>query len=1006
MKVLRSTLFVATAAFVAACGDKVNVQGPATTTPAVHSVSVAPATATLTNGQTLQLTAAVSADVGATTTPVVWSSSSTVAGVDQTGKVTAAAAPAAGSVGVCASVGGASGCATVVVVAGAGTTPATIQISSITGAAGLNFPVPVPPGAVAGQIDVRLNVTANSVKLDSVNVTVDGATAGKQTFSAAQAAALITADGLGLQTTPQNIVISVNTANFVPATGATSWKNGLHAIGAVAYGKFLGTTSAATATAGQSVSLIFGNANGFIGKLTFTPTATQTATATDAAGYGWKSGGMTVSAIPVLYSVTGAGANETVTSATFTFNNIGCSTAGGIGVRTLPLAQPVAPSAAWTGAFDNTSTSASTNLTGYEFNAVGGAGTCLAPGGAAFVSGGEIPSIVATGSDNNNLALVGGRAIGDGVGFLNSPAGTLFPDPNLIVRLDNVAPAGVAGSLVTNGRTNNWENDAVVLNGLQTGFAGVAAASTSANGAVLAGADNGSGRIIGTATGVTFTGRTGLGTDAAATVDGTAAVTSTAALAESATNGAYRLRIRGTDLLGNFANSSVGTFGVDRTAPVLTFAGGPAVNARNVLAAGSYTYAATDNSVSPAAPSGFFNLGATPLSVTSLKRNAAASTWWCPTSVAYQSAATACATWTSGTNYNANLIVSDENTFVGDAYYTVSATVADQAGNVSAAASRVELTDASAAAIGGLSYPPFLTAGGSATFTSTDNDNLDLQLERLNLAYGAIQPGVAGGFAATLFDASTAAAFAPTSAVGGSTFWFPDSPVNGYNLVPLVTTHSFAFTATNLLTQIQAVTTALGANPAALNAAGVVNTANGIVLNQANTATASATPIIAGAVPAAVAITNTGAAGAGPVTFPISGAAGTTLLSVSGAGGLGTSTSFTATAQGLTGVFTNPFSAVQFWAYEPTVAPLEGWRLIGTVTSATTTDAGGAPPLGRNWAYTVTWTPTAATAPNGANTGATVYKVVAIGIVGSAIPASTGMALASPLSAKLVSVAP
>ncbi|MFI5311564.1 MAG: Ig domain-containing protein, partial [Gemmatimonadales bacterium] len=208
----------------------------------MHSVSVAPATATLTNGASVTLTAAVTADAGATVTPIVWSSSnSALAGVDQTGKVTAAAAPAAGSVGICAAVGGASGCATVLVIAGAGTTPATISIQSIT-AGNLNTPVAIPPGGVAGQIDVRLNVTANSVNLDSVTVTVDGATAGKQTFSAAQSAALLSGDGsLGAQTGPSSVLISVNTAAFNATSGAVSWKNGLRAIGARAFGKFAGT---------------------------------------------------------------------------------------------------------------------------------------------------------------------------------------------------------------------------------------------------------------------------------------------------------------------------------------------------------------------------------------------------------------------------------------------------------------------------------------------------------------------------------------------------------------------------------------------------------------------------------------------------------------------------------------------------------------------------------------------------------------------------------------------
>jgi uncharacterized protein YjdB len=72
----RSTLLVAGAALLAACGDKVTVSQytPPTPDKVVHSVSVAPATATLTVGQSITLTAAVNADAGVATT-VTWSSS-------------------------------------------------------------------------------------------------------------------------------------------------------------------------------------------------------------------------------------------------------------------------------------------------------------------------------------------------------------------------------------------------------------------------------------------------------------------------------------------------------------------------------------------------------------------------------------------------------------------------------------------------------------------------------------------------------------------------------------------------------------------------------------------------------------------------------------------------------------------------------------------------------------------------------------------------------------------
>jgi hypothetical protein len=1041
MKVLRSILLAAAALVAVACGDKVNVVQPTPATPAVQSVTVAPSTATIIVGQTLNLTAAVSADAGATYT-VAWTTSdaSKVSVNATTGAISGVAVTP--GVAICATAGGKSGCASIIVSAGAGTTPATVSIASIT-AGTLLIPVPVPPGVTAGQINVQLNIAANSVSLDSVIVTVDGVTAAKQSFSAAQAAALLTASEMTLeQSVSVQVVLSINTADFNTTTGVTKWKNGLRNIGAKTFGKFAGTSIASSSTVAQAVQVLFGNVSGFIGTMTLTPTAPAVATATDAAGYSWKAGSMAITALPVIYGV------ETVLNATVSFNTIGCSAATG---KLLPLTAPVAPSALWTGTFTQTNPSpqTATDVSDYELNA----GACP----VALSGGGEIPNITAVGSDNNNIVIVGAGVLGGG-GFLNAATSTLRPDPNFVVRLDNVTPStptfiqqssngtntgcALNGTTATQfgGRTNCWFNDAVVLNGLQTGF-GVA--GTSGNGMILGGgADLGSGRVIGTATGVVFTARAGAAADASATVDATAAITSTAGLAETANNATYRLRVRSVDAVGNTRNTSAGTIGVDRTAPTLTFVGGPADGARNTVPGGAYTLGATDNATAPAAPSAFFNLALTPLRVSQLRREATiGSRFWCPTTASFVQAPTngSCTAWITGTSYAANLNFSDVNGSALDAYFTATATVNDQAGNVSPAVSSVELVDATAPAIGGLSYSPFLVAGGPATFSSTDIDNLDIQSERMNLIFGLIQPGAAGTFAATLFDANSGAAFAPGTAAGGSTFWFPDKVVNAYNVSPLITTNAFSFTIPNLPTQIEVTGTANGTNGAAINANGVVNTANGIVINQANTATASATPIIPAAIPANSAITNTGGSNNGPLAFVICGTAqvgglcpapyatlltGNTVISRDGAAP--NTVTITAQAQGLTGStivgpatvppqFSNPFSAVQFWAYNPTIGPLEGWRLIGTVNGTTVTDGGLAAPNGRNWNFTFTWDPNAVTAPT---TGAT-YKIVAIGISsvagGAALSCapsilactgSVGMALATPIGAVSVTVAP
>lgn len=1062
MKVLRSTLVIGLAAFAAACGDKVTVAGPPTTdtTPKVNSVTVTPAAVTMAVGQTASFSAAVSVSNGAATT-VTWSSSD-ASKVSVTAAGVATAVASTPGVAICATStadANQKGCASVVVTSTT-VTPPSISIASVnfTNALGQQQPAPPPPAGVGGQLNVVMNVNAGSAVLDSVVLKVGGKNAYKQTFSAQQASALAAAAlSPEFQSTGATITAPVNTADYNTTTGAATWQNGNQAIQAFIYGKnSVQAGSSPTNVQGNSpvTTYRFANADGFQLTSTYTLAGagvrtageTQVASAVDAAGFGWKAGAIGISALFVQYT---PGITPTIVTASF--NNLGCSAGG---VRAIALTNSGTGAAGpWTGTFSNTATAGATNVTGYEWNPA-----LVGCAGASFTSGGEIPAIAAVGSDNNNIALVGGGVNG-GAGILNTFANSLNPDPNIVVRLDNVGPGTVtynaqstnsanancaAGAATTSmgGRTNCWFNDAVVLNGRQTGFAGVAASQTSTNGLIASAADLGSGRVIGTSDGLTIQARVGLSTDASSTVDASAAVTSTAGLAESATATAYRVRTRITDLLGNTTNSGSnsgvasttgGIFGVDRTVPALAFVGGPAANARGVAPGGAYTFGATDNSVAPAAPSGFFNLAATPLTVTSTRREATIGTrFFCAVTATYintSSTANPCAGangWPSGTTptYLANLVVSDNNASALDAYYTISATVADQAGNVSAAASRVELIDATAPSIGGLSYPPFLTQGGTATFTSQVIDNLDLQLDRMNLQYGPAG-GAPGAFAATLFDANTGAAFAPTTAVGGSSFWYPDVAINAYNASPLVTTFAMSNTVTNLYTNIQVTGTTTGTSAAALNAAGFLNTANGVVLNQANTATASATPIIAGALPATqTAIGNTGAAGSGPVNWFICGTTGTitagtacpavpaalaaATIPVSRDGntaGQDQAVTFDAVATGTTAVFNNPFSSVQFWAYNPAAAT-EGWRLIGTVTnSSTVTDGGLAVPNGRNWHFLFTWNPTSTDAPSNAGT---VYRVVAVGIGGANLTTATsqGSAIATPLGGITITINP
>ncbi len=1134
MKVLRSTLVIGLAAFAAACGDKVTVAGPPTTdtAPRVNSVTVTPGVVTMSVGQTASFSAAVDVANGAATT-VSWSSSdASKVSVSTAGVATAVAATP--GVAICATStadANKKGCASVVVT-GTTAVPPSVSISAVnfTNGAGVQQPAPVPPGAigtavgVGPQLNVVMNVNAGTAQLDSVVLRVGTKTAYKQAFSASQQASLIS-ESMKADAQSQGVLItgSFNTADYCASTNANSvacaggvaqgtatYLNGNQNFQALVFGKQSVTAGGTPSnTQGQSpvTTYRFANLNGFhvtmsFGNGTNTPTDAF-ASATDAAGFKWVKGQPSVSALFVAYTP-GLSAVTSVISTTATINAGGACSAGG--ARTVQLTNTNATSTVgpWTGTWPLNTTSGATNPAwhsgAYEYN------PALCP--AAFVAGGDIVSFAAIGSDGNAIPLAG-PAAGPGVGVLNTFASSNNPDPAIVFRLDNVAPpapairmasatwgATATGSCVgavivansLSGRTNCWFNGAVTLNGLGSGAGSTwpAGVTTTSTGIILSGADVGSGRVItgvGTVLGTTFTARAGTVGTANATIDASTAITGVSGLPESATNIAYQLRIQSTDILGNTANrGATGAvpwqFGVDLTQPALSLAGGnphgTRIYATPAGAGGTnYNILATDPSTLPAIGSGFFNLGANPLTTTQTLRNAAGSLNWCGPGAAappgpvvggtgvYQTSSTACATAISATGtgaFNTNLTYSDTHASTVDGYYLATNTIIDQAGNVSPTFSLLSVQDGSDAAWGGLSYTPaIIPPGGSINFNSTVGDNVDVQAIRLSLGYGT--NGGANALVAPLFDAATAAPFAPTTAAGGATFWqYVNGPAGALtdlliNPCPapaaqpnalcttwpasLVTNTNISYPVTSVFTNLQTTAAAVNGNgPFVYNVGNNLMTASGFAFNQG--VNIGVTPLAApmqatvgiplGAVsPALTLIGNTGVAGDGPVNWvicavsttgncntpaltnpPTTGGAqlpATFTTSRTGAGGVPTSVTLTAVAEGNTAVFDNPYSAVQFYAYNPTAGlGTEGWRLIGTLTNATsTTDLLGAVPNGRNWYFTLTWTPNLVSAPNNA-----VYKVMAVGITNQTRTAvgSRGAALASPIAFTTVTVTP
>jgi hypothetical protein len=477
MRVLRSSLFVAaTAIIAAACGDKVNVVGPSsgTGTLKIQSVVVAPNPATITAGTSVQLTAAVSADAGVTTT-VVWSTTNSgVATVSQSGLV---AGVSAGAVGICAAASATnaatvSGCATVNVSPAATTVNAVIQIASITTqAGGLNAPVPVPPAAVAGQINVSVNVNPGTERMDSVVVMVNGISAATQTFTGAQAAALrAAADAAADQALQQTLVFSINTAAYATAGCATqiapcgtpTFLNGPATISVVGYGH-QGAT-AATNTVSQGVALLFGNADSWIVAQTLGAGAN---TAANAAGFNFSGGqtaSVSVTSVPVSYSGLG------IASAVVNYGTAACD-ASGTAQRALTMTAPVAPSRAWTATFPRATQTApkitaglGVDVNNYSFNPV----ACA----AANAAGGEGANMASALYTTN----------------VNAPVGFALGSTIPVVRLDNLAPGAPAMVQNPNGRQNGWINGAVALTG-----SSAALSATSNNWTVAGAADLGVG---------------------------------------------------------------------------------------------------------------------------------------------------------------------------------------------------------------------------------------------------------------------------------------------------------------------------------------------------------------------------------------------------------------------------------------------------------------------------------------------------------------------------------
>jgi len=908
MNFSRSTILVAAAVLLAACGDKVTVTQytPPPTVAKVYSVEVAPATATVNTGASLTFTAAVNADAGVATT-VTWSAS---AGTITTAGVFTAPATANAGIAVCATSTvdtGKKGCATVVVSPPIATIPATVSINSITATGNLNGTV--NPAAVAGGIDVTLNVNPGNQTVTKVELWVGGILAGSQSYTAAQAAALRYAadQATAAQTVFPQVVIQVNTAGCgttpanqasavcTPTNATPTWSNVAQAVQAKLYTSAGGSTSAASASA--SVNLTFANANTYI--LTSSASGTP---ATGANGYKYSTGSISTTVTPIIYTTGGL----QLAAGTITFGAAGCDATG---PRTIAL---TVASGAGTATFTKaTGAPAATNFRGYELRTAVGA--CPLATGEGFA---------VTAVDNNGNQLFTAAAPANN-------AANLY-------RMDNVSP-GVPTLIQNPGaRQNGWVNGAVLFTTTN--------ASSAANGMTVAGAaDAGIGGYIY---------KVRIGAASGGLVDGALAATATSTPtipAPSAANNSYCAVFSATDALGNestlpaagaacsavavASNTALAAqstlFGVDIAAPTIAFSGGLASNAKipAPAAAVGAEFQVTVSDTGVVGNSGMLT-GSAVLG-TVVIRNATGASPVCFIGVVVSGVCTSVSV-----NAAPAFPLVATTTVAASAtngYYTYTAVAQDAAGNQSGTVSRVALYDNVPATLSTASVSlaaGFYTGGVQQTFSSFANDNIDIANIRWALNYGD------GAGVDTTFD------------YGVTSF-------NAFNGSPLQTTNvPVTFAVPFFVRQLQGVT---GNAPLTLATNGkpsaIIGTLNDQTLAAANAATNVTTAIPAASV-AAGGAPYPGAGGQLMDSWAITSAAANAW---DGAGANvaanPASRTVTVTAAGPTATFNAPFSRVDFYAQLASGR----WTLIGTATSYSTTDNGAA--QGRKHSWSISFTP-------------------------------------------------
>jgi hypothetical protein len=939
-----------TASITATATADVNRKASVTITvvaPAVRSVVVSPAAVTMNPGGTQGFVANVDADAGVART-VTWSSSNTAVVTVTAAGVATAVAPGAATITATSTANtSVAGAASVTVRT---PTPANVTIDRVTVG---NTLTPVNFLAVVGQIDVSVNVDPGDFVLSKVDLLVDGVVCPgcTQTFSEEQSRALSAAAVYGDEVAGavSNILFSVQTALFNATTGVPSWTNKQHTVSARA----TLTNAGQTSTAASNRDMTFANANTWVATLAFTgTTASATGTTNSAAGLAYRKGGLTVTALPVIYnegqSIVAAGGQVRFGS--------GCD-ASGTGQRNVPLTG----TGPFTAAFPQTIPAGGNvvnTVNNYEFSS---------PACGAGLP--ETPTLVAVDNSGNNIFNNVGPCVPAGTpGFpaAGIPAGQFCPPGSVAaIRLDNRPPGPPTFWGNPNGRENGWINAAVAIGSNTSG------SLTSNNWLVNGTLDQGigGGGVTPSATSYQRFIRVGDNAAGTAAVANAATASSTFTLpAPSITSSSLCAVITSRDELANEsalpANNAACTpppggppslpstpvaaqllaFGVDIAAPTATFTlASIASNARisGAALAGEFIVAMADTGA--VGNSGM--LAGTPLRASVVRREATGTSFTIAPSdcvvgsvsngVCTQSATGITNTVITTGTANTNTLAAQTVANGGTGYYTFDGTAVDAAGNSTVVPTRVAVYDNTPA----FATPPAVPATITGPFAAAAflNDELSIRDYFWTVNWNT-----------ALLSVTTATIAAQPTAV------------DAYNAPVLNNTNLGINQIINTFLGLQ---NGQGATPAAYTAnANPMNLLNLFVRDQTQPGYSGPAPLGAPVVASQSPVAPTIAATAGVSVTNFNGAfaSATTNATIcagtlpAGCAAVPTSTNFTATAAGATAVFNNPFTRVDFYAVNAAGTNLV---LIGSVPAAAATLVdNGIAVGGRVWTYTLPMT--------------------------------------------------